>query len=196
MVGQMKPFTVDDAYNYIRNHKLYPLQEGGDVVAYWLRKHPDAYLESTLIVGTPVGVAIMGDTTPGRGIVIRGLSIDGFSLSHEPRYLAKKCLPSNVYQESLAKREVLECYNELVKRSFEERSKSCIKQARQIQNDIIPGLDQYGWDQGSVISAMQDIIGEGAIELGLDFDEIDLAWLGAIQRRFHETYAALKMEVT
>jgi hypothetical protein len=192
-VSRDRAFTVEDAYRGLKDHYLQPIQEEGPLKAYYLRKWPDSLMMACLIVGTPVGVALMGDLSPGRGIVIRGYSLDWFGEAQEPRYLASKCLSDQIYSEDGAKRDVQEWYEMLLGDAYRERSLPRLKSAKAIKRKIVPGFDKYGWDQHSVYTEMSAIIGgESACTLGVDYDEGDLAWLGAIQRRFSETYQELK----
>lgn len=188
----MEPFTVDQAYQQIKDSQLTPLQEGGPIVGYWLRQKPDSLMMATLIVGTPVGVALMGDLTPGRGVIIRGYSLEWFGDKHEPRYIARKCLEDTVYNPDSARQEAQEHYAELAGRAISERDKKLITKARKMKK-IMGKLEKLGWPQWETCKRLHSIIGtDSASSIGIDFDEADLAWLGAIQRRFHETYQALK----
>lgn len=73
-------FTPDEAYERIKNSKLYPLASCGEITAFYLRESPDTRIMSTLVLFTPEGIVITGDLCPGRnGVIIRGYDLSWFA---------------------------------------------------------------------------------------------------------------------
>lgn len=92
---------LDNFKNMLNKHILVPVQTTGPIEAYYLKDPAQGRMMSTLIMGTPEGISLMGDLTPERNgsASCLGYDLRWFSGASSNHYLCEKFLTKRWVQE-------------------------------------------------------------------------------------------------
>lgn len=206
----------EEFYRTIKDATLEVVQNTKEAKVFFLRNDPNSYMMSSSLIFAMDRIFISGDiAVSGNGVVsCAGYGIGWFSGHLEPSYLAEKFLRKKWIPE-----QAIECFKERGKLLNEENpddeeftwnflrndkdfnftattGTAMIRFAEEHADAFESGLQLYDhlpayWDrQRSKWVCPFDCENIPS----LFHDPIEVGWLSAIQRRFAECYANLKME--
>lgn len=181
--------SIDDNAAMLREHELREITKPDATVrAFYLAK-PGERAQSTLIVFTPEGIALMGDLTPNNhgDVSAIGYGLDWFASNLSTDYLCSK-----FFAKTWIPQRAIDRVREMAAERLEEYEDPKKQEALlEIAHDI----DNHDIGQDGLICALGDIdIHDETYEIGMDYDPNKAGLLIAIQRRFAELWQARATE--
>jgi len=180
-------------YETVKDHYLEPYELGKEISSFYLRRDPDSYMMSTLLIFHPGRIIVAGDLSPGRYGVIScgGYGIDWFAMKLDAQYLAEKFL-SECYESDRAEREAIEYYKWMAEDAWEWRDRDKLHEAKKLKK-LIKVEGDWMFDSPHSVheclerNNLQSLLYDG-IPFGYGYPTGDYCWLAAIQKRFSEVY--------
>lgn len=174
--------SLQDYRRMLAQHVLEPVEVGQKVSAYYLRKPGGGLMESTLIVFTPEGIALMGDVTPGKNgdVSCRGYGAEWFAGASSHSYLCEKFLHKGWHTE-LAAEELRDGWHDHFDGDAGKRAKL---------NELADDVEERGAEW------LRDELDEMGADTsdgipGWGYNPSEAACLIAIQERFAALYPAV-----
>lgn len=201
-------------YDQLKDAVVEPLEVGEKVRSYYLRRFPGKRMMSTLIVFTPEGIILTGDLRPAqRGCMTMEYGLTWFCSELEPRYLAGKFLEKK-WQPAKAM-EWLESHIKDLRAipddAIPEDDPALNGSGESEPGEGKPGKNEpnpYHADTDRLSKLLEDlsnfdspqefywalvntkpetqVYDYDTVSCGEDYDDNEVGWLYAIQRRFAE----------
>ncbi len=173
--------SIEDNARMLRDHALREITKPDSPVRAFYLEQPGTRAQSTLIVFTPEGIALMGDLTPTNhgDVSALGYGLHWFTGNLGTDYLCSKFLEKSWVSE----RAVARLRDDAAEAEDDERKAGL--------NEIAADIDVGDIGQNEMMEALADLdIHDETYEIGMDYDPGRAGLLIAIQRRFAELFDA------
>lgn len=196
-------------YDQIKDAVLEPLEVGEKVKSYYLRRWPGRRMMSTLIIFSPEGIVLTGDLRPTQrgGCMTMEYGLIWFCSDLAPRYLAEKFLqkkwqparaeewlrdhikdlravPDDAVDEEPGEEESGDGQSgESTPNPYHTDADRLSKLLEDLSNFDSP--EEFYWALNGANCQTQSYDYE-IVDGGVDYDDNEVGWLYAIQRRFAE----------